>query len=450
MEPLKNLVAVLPQVYQPIYGHPELSGTAIRNCEDRLEQIVAVHDALAHCLQRPVRVLDLGCAQGWFSLSLARKGAQVIGIDYLPANIDLCNGLVAENPGLKVRFALLDIQQLPAQLKADQFDLVLGLNVFHHLCYRNGRKWTRHLLGLIFAAIPVALLEMALACEEGEFGSAQPENPDYLVEQAPFFQVLSHHSRHLLYSRPLYFCSRSFWYLGGTVGAFSTWHDNGYGRRYFFGDELLAKVYRVTDKNGVGHRQAIGREAAFLKAPPEGYDGCPRLLQSEETAEAAWLVREKIPGTMLNERIENGQAYDERAVLLGILRQLAALERAGLSHADVCIWNVVIGPDSSPTLINYKEIAAAKSDSGSKEALFSAFMTFIRQIVTRREFETVPTKGSFINPHNLPEPYRQWVLQLLKRPVAEWSFAFFLETLEALPMETAPGGTGSGTPLSTS
>lgn len=127
---LKTLVAALPEIYQPIYGHRELSSTATRGCEDRLQQIAAVHDALAQQLQRPVRVLDLGCAHGWFSLSLAEKGAEVIGVDYLAANVDVCNTLALENPDLKIHFNLMEIEQLSSRLKADQFDVVFRAECF--------------------------------------------------------------------------------------------------------------------------------------------------------------------------------------------------------------------------------------------------------------------------------------------------------------------------------
>ena len=43
---LAELVALLPEIYQPIHGHPELSDTVSRACDDRWTQIAILHDTL--------------------------------------------------------------------------------------------------------------------------------------------------------------------------------------------------------------------------------------------------------------------------------------------------------------------------------------------------------------------------------------------------------------------
>jgi O-antigen chain-terminating methyltransferase len=431
---LENLVAALPQVYQPIFGHPELLDDHARTCEDRFAQVAAVHDALRCQLQRPVRVLDLGCAQGWFSLSLAKRGAFVVGGDYSADNINLCNALARENSGLNVAFSLLEIEQLPSLLKSDQFDLVLGMSVFHHLCYQYGKKWTRNLLSLMFERIPVALIETALASEPIKFAVAQPENPYYLIEQSPFFHLLSFSpSLRQSIHRPLFFCSSRYWYFGEEMVPFSNWFERGAGRRYYIGDGVLAKVFRINGDADAENRRSIQREAAFLKSPPDDYHWSPKLLCSGDRAEEAWLVREYVPGTTLSDLINSGQEYDERVILIGVLRQLAALETAGSFHADASIWNVLISENGQPTLINYDEVFEGKGESGWMESPFPSFLVFLRQVVTRQQFEPRPTPGPIVNPVNLPQPYQGWALQLWNQSPAKWSYAFLLESLEKLP-----------------
>ena len=46
---------ILPELYQPIYGHPEFDKSAQRNCRDRLKHIYKVYDALEKELQRTLR-----------------------------------------------------------------------------------------------------------------------------------------------------------------------------------------------------------------------------------------------------------------------------------------------------------------------------------------------------------------------------------------------------------
>ncbi len=71
---LNAAVNSLPEFYQPIFNHPEWNDKPLRNCEDRLPYIKNIYDALSEKLQRPLRVLDLGCAQGFFSLNIAKRG----------------------------------------------------------------------------------------------------------------------------------------------------------------------------------------------------------------------------------------------------------------------------------------------------------------------------------------------------------------------------------------
>ena len=74
---LAELVKDLPEFYQPIYGHGEWDDKPLRNCRDRLSVIKKIYDDLSARLQRPLRVLDLGCAQGFFSLNIASWGGSV-------------------------------------------------------------------------------------------------------------------------------------------------------------------------------------------------------------------------------------------------------------------------------------------------------------------------------------------------------------------------------------
>lgn len=71
---LNAAVNSLPEFYQPIFNHEEWNDKPLRNCADRLPYIKNIYDALSEKLQRPLRVLDLGCAQGFFSFHLANGG----------------------------------------------------------------------------------------------------------------------------------------------------------------------------------------------------------------------------------------------------------------------------------------------------------------------------------------------------------------------------------------
>jgi O-antigen chain-terminating bifunctional methyltransferase/kinase len=294
---LCELVAALPEIYQPIYGHAEFDTKASRSAEDRLKQTLAVHEALKRRLGRPASVLDLGCAQGWFCFHLAKAGAKVLGIDLLSANIDVCTRLAAENPGLNVHFKLAAVEQVGTLLADESFDLVLGLSVLHHLCFRYNKGLTREIVRRLLKKIPSGIFELALAGEPGRWARSLPQDAAYLIDHAPFCRMLSEHATHLSQvKRPLYFCSQLFWYFGDEAVEFQSWRQNERGCRNFFAKGSIANVYNLTGEFGEVNRDAFHRAAHFLKSPPPEYRSPTHLRQMGEAFGLAWLVQDEIEG----------------------------------------------------------------------------------------------------------------------------------------------------------
>lgn len=72
---------------------------------------------------RGVRVLDVGCGQGWFSRALARRGAKVTGVDWSKGMLELARRHEQEEP-LGIRYVHGDVTGLDRVLGPQQFDLV--------------------------------------------------------------------------------------------------------------------------------------------------------------------------------------------------------------------------------------------------------------------------------------------------------------------------------------
>src|SRR2546421_10025413 len=72
------------------------------------------------------RVLDLGCAFGYATLKLARKGYQVVGVDNSPRYIAW-----AKRRDPKGEYLLCSAEVLP--FENDYFDAVLFLDVLEHI-----------------------------------------------------------------------------------------------------------------------------------------------------------------------------------------------------------------------------------------------------------------------------------------------------------------------------
>jgi tRNA (mo5U34)-methyltransferase len=84
---------------------------------------------------RGMRALDIGCNAGFYSLALAKRGAQVLGIDIDPHYLRQAEwarerfGLDPERLKL-VQMQVYEVGQLP-----DTFDVVLFMGVLYHLRY---------------------------------------------------------------------------------------------------------------------------------------------------------------------------------------------------------------------------------------------------------------------------------------------------------------------------
>ncbi len=217
---LRALVAALPELYQPIYGHPEWTSSASRPCADRLVTLATVHDALAAALGRQVRVLDLGCAQGFFSLSLADRGAQVVGIDFSSANVAVCSALQEAHPHLDAAFVGGRIEDFLPLIGPNDFDLVLGLSVFHHLVHEQGVSAVTQLIARLADHVSVGIFEMALAGEPLYWGASQPADPTTLLTAYRHVETLTEFRTHLsTIVRPLFLASSVYRVLDGSLVA---------------------------------------------------------------------------------------------------------------------------------------------------------------------------------------------------------------------------------------
>lgn len=438
---LSRLIAALPEVYQPIFGHPEWSAQASRGCQDRLVWIEKIYRLLEAKLNRPLRVLDLGCAQGYFSLSLAALGAVVTGIDSQAGNIAVCNTLAAGHADWKVRFCTGTVEHVIAKMTpASGFDLVLGLSVFHHIVHRLGIDAVRTMLSTVAENTTASIFEMALAGEPPCWAASQPANPRQLLDGFAFVHEMARNPTHLSeLTRPLYVASNRYWFLGDRAEAFDSWKTESHvfaggvtcgTRRYFFGNGLVAKVFdlEVEHLSEISRRDNV-KETAFLRDPPPGF-AVPKLLSDGRTEREAWLVREQVPGELLLDRIRSGNSCDSRRVLADILDQLVKLESAGLYHDDIRTWNVLIGPDDRASLIDFGSISPARGDCVWPHDIFLAFLITVQEIANGEVLDSNPRREPLLNPATLPEPYRAVWRVFLEQPLEQWSFALLRDLME--------------------
>jgi len=439
---IEKLVSDLPEIYQPIHGHPELSGEVSRSCIDRLEHISRIHNALKRLLGRPLKVLDLGCAQGFFSLNLAERGSIVHGVDFLDKNIAVCNALALENSSLHVSFETGRVEGVIDTLQPGQYDLVLGLSVLHHIVHEKGAVAVKAMLERVAKNSGALIVELALREEPLYWAAAQPENPLTLLDSITFVHEVARHATHLApIPRPLFVASNRYWILEDLATEFERWsldpHALALGthaasRRYFIAADSVLKLYRFDHQRGDYNKAEFDTEVRFLQQPPKAFSA-PLLMGSGERDTDGWLVMQRLPGRLLLDLLREGVPIDSRAVLLGVLEQLATLEAAGLYHDDVRTWNVLLADDGATHLIDYGSISAQARDCVWPHNPFLSFFIFVREVSTGIVDDPNPSRTISTSPHGLPQPYRAWATSLWKRPLADWSFQLFHQTLRETP-----------------
>ncbi|MCC5095531.1 methyltransferase domain-containing protein [Xanthomonas campestris] len=434
------LVAALPEKYQPIFAHPELSDGSSRGCEDRLVLIRQCAQRLQHALGRPLRVLDLGCAQGFFSLNLAADGHTVHGVDFLDLNVNVCKALAAENPACAATFEHGTVEDVIDRLEHDECDLVLGLSVFHHLIHDKGILKVSALCRKLSETTSAGIYELALREEPLYWAPSLSQDPAELLSSYAFLRLLSQQQTHLsAVSRPLYFASSRFWYVDGAIGNFTSWssesHAHGRGthlqsRRYYFSEQSFVKKMTL----GVGERAEINlqefvNEVEFLGNPPESYPA-PRLIASLNDSRDLFIARSMMNGRLLSQAIDDGAAYDADEIIAQILAQLVLLERAGLYHNDVRCWNILIAPEGRAVLIDYGAISATPFDCSWLDDLLLSFLITVKEILERKVVPSSPSREPALDFMTLPARYRNAFIGFFGQNRSPLTFALLQQCLQ--------------------
>lgn len=439
-----ELVAALPEIYQPIFGYPEYSNAASRQCDDRLEYILVAYDALCAEIGRPLRVLDLGCAQGFFSLNLAARGATVHGVDYLDKNVSVCKALAAEHPDKALSFEVGRIEDVIGTLRAGNYDLMLGLSVFHHIIHEHGVDFVQGLFTAASRVIDTFIVEFALSSEPLYWAESQPDNPRTLLSAMPFVHELARHETHLAaIARPLLFASRRHWFVDASLQTFNHWTDTSHGlagkthqgtRRYFFSDDCMVKLFSLQGPRGEFNVEEIMQEARVLCEIPDGIVA-PEVISVGKNEHEAWLVRTILPGELLLERLARHERVDALGILKQVLKQASLLEEHGLFHQDIRTWNILISDEGKATLIDYGSLSEQPVDCVWPTNLFLSILVLVRELTSESTPAPLPLRVISVSPFNLPEPFNRWAVRFWQVPPSQWSYELMLRLLDEVDLD---------------
>ncbi|WP_337027014.1 methyltransferase domain-containing protein [Pantoea eucalypti] len=447
---IQELVQALPECYQPIYGHPELVVSSSRNCDDRLSKIENIFVLLKEKLGRPLRLLDLGCAQGFFSFNLAKHCSKVTGIDFLDKNIALCNALRDEQGSEHVTFKEDKIQNVIDALQHDDYDIVLGFSVFHHICDADGYYPTKEKINKLANIAQIVLLELAVKEEGLYWGRNLPDKPLEIVDDIGYFEILGEYSTHLSeVNRPLLFTSSKYWYLNNELEAVVSWMKQSHeyasdvhqgSRRYYFSDTKFLKRYALNGALSQLNRNDYKSEISSINTLSTlkiSHLVVPELLHHESNAERAIVVTSKIDGARLSACLEQREAIDEFDVVKQLVMALAELESHQLYHNDVRIWNI-LKSDDQYNLIDFGAISAKKTDVLWPYNNFLSFIIFINELNIGNNYQLVPSRTPMFSPFWAKTPKLASFLSLIwSTGHKAWSFKLFVELLNLSEVEEA-------------
>ena len=439
---LEALVAALPELYQPIYGHPEFDTAASRVAAERNEVVRRAVAALSARLGRPARVLDVGCAQGYLAFALGQAGCEVTGIDRSPENIALCEALAAERPDLPLTFVKADMVEYLRMLEPWRFDVVLLLSVVHHVAHERGNATAVELTNALAHKVDVVIVETALRTEPVYWAPAQPEDPRDLFRSFAFVHSLGEHSTHLSdVRRPLFFASEFWWYLGDDMSRFERWTSRAYDgprdvhsgtRRYYFAPGRIAKHFLFGSASAARNRFELENEGAFLADPPKGLPRLPMLEGYRIADDHGWLVRSMLPGRLLLALLAEGKPVDRVKVVADVLDELCVLEAAGLHHGDVRLWNVLVDDQGASTLIDYGEITTLTEDCAAPRNLYLSFLVFVHEMHDPRRAPLAVERPPLVSPGHFEGPLQDWIAALWHDAPESWTFALMRKLLQAV------------------
>lgn len=396
-EHLAALIANLPEVYQPIYGY--ITDAVSRDADlPRTDHILAAADAVAAERGRPLRVLDLGSAQGYFCFLLAERGHQVVGVEYLAQNIAVSRALAERHPDLDVDFIHDDLGVVPGLVTESRFDLVLGLSILHHMVHRDGLESTVALVRALAEAVPFGLFEMARCEEPVYWAPSQPADPRVTLAPYPFIRQIGRSHTHLSsVDRPLLFCSTSHAWVTEALMPIRSYAESSHPgaaevlagkRRYYQLDGLMLKISarfgEAIDPGLLDDLQAeLRREHAMLdELRSAGFD-VPTAVEFSDHDGEVLIARTTQPGELVSDLLGTDR-FDADEVVRQVASQLAALEAMGYFHHDLRTWNVLWDDDQRRAhLIDFGSIGPAPDDvSWPHDARFS-FLLFLNALATR-------------------------------------------------------------------
>ncbi|MBR4159850.1 MAG: methyltransferase domain-containing protein [Spirochaetia bacterium] len=405
MNNIENLVIKLPEVYQKIYKHPEYDSSSSRGCDDRADAIIPIiKEYQKKTEKKKIKILDIGCAQGYYGFKLAELGCEVKGIDFCPENIDLCKAIADENK-IKISFEKnIFNKEFIDNIKNTDFDIVLVLSVFHHIAHEKGFDYAKDLMDSLSKKAKILITELALKEEPLYWNDNLPQDYYDWVKDFAFYKGIKFFPTHLSgINRPLLFCSNSYVLCNDRLFFFNKVSDKSFEKgvkacykKYYLDEKIFIKKVLKKPGNSDSNNlfNEVLNEIAILKEYSKKISFFPRLIDVEKSEEKILVVYQVRKGILLYDLIN--EKLDKERIISDVLNQLIELEKNNLYHSDIRLWNVVCLPDGSSQLIDIGAIHKKNKRDCLQEtfgrvniSVYESFLIFIADLLLDNTFTSI-------------------------------------------------------------
>lgn len=337
---IDDYVKKIPEIYQTIYGFPEY--TTSRDCTDREKYILNVIDKWQKVNGRPAKVLDIGCAQGYYCFKAAELGADVTGVDFNAENITLCK-MLAQHHKKDITFVCEGVG-LTFVSNLDRYDIIIALSVFHHIAM-SGYYLAKDMFETICKKADIVIAEMAVKQEHVYWNKTLPEDYEDWFTASLFYKEMAYMPTHLSeVKRPLIFSSNKYLLCNDDLYRFTSMQTKSYPdglnlfyKRLYFYEDNIYKLARKSKVN-ISHSEYMYNEVCNEINILLKYDFAwlPELYDFELQDNYVISVTGINKGELLY-----GKDI-KLSYLLDVLDNLIELQNAELYHNDIRPWNIVV------------------------------------------------------------------------------------------------------------
>ena len=270
--------------------------------------------------------------------------------------------MAEENPDLNVKFIHTQIEKFLPTIQAGEFDLVLGLSVLHNISKSIGLETVQNLMAELCKKIPCGVFEYALESVHKDY---IPQDYRDFTPGYTFAKVLSYSTSRdsTNIPRPIVFASNKYCYfdeLGLLKIDKVSYNVHSYLAKtdcmhFYCGDKFVKFFYAKTQDSFIKAQQEI----QFLKELG-GQNNLPKLYaayaERDEFGIRFFIVRDKIEGITLKEKIASGENFNRWDIVKQALEWMVFLESHNYYDGDIGTNNFIYGDDGKLYLIDYEEM----------------------------------------------------------------------------------------------